>query len=160
MTAIPAHDGVVAIGAVGPCSAAWAWRDGGPQRPAAARAAVGDTLARWGLSAVAADVMLMVSELVTNACVHGVPPVTVHVEVRPGPPGAELACEVTDTDPGMPAPAAAVPGAEHGRGLAVVAALAGACGASPGPVGKTVWFRLAIPAPAGRAGVAREGRAA
>ena len=160
MTAIPAHDGVVATGAVGPRSAAWAWRDGGPQCPAAARAAVRDTLARWGLSAAAADVMLMVSELVTNACMHGVPPVTVHVEVRPGPAGAELACEVTDTGPGMPAPAAAVPGAEHGRGLAVVAALAGACGTSPGPVGKTVWFRLPIPEQGDGARVAREGRAA
>jgi hypothetical protein len=53
-----------------------------------------------------------------------------------------------------------VPGAEHGRGLAVVAALAGAYGTSPGPVGKTVWFRLPIPAQADGARVAREGRAA
>jgi len=127
---------------------------------AAARAAVGDTLARWGLNGAAADVMLMVSELATNACMHGVPPVTVRVEVRPGPAGKELACEVTDTGPGMPAPAAAVPGAEHGRGLAVVAALAGECGTRPGLVGKTVWFRLAISAEAGGAEVAREGRAA
>ncbi len=160
MTARPAHGSLVAAGAVGPCSAAWTWCDGGPLCPAAARDAVGATLARWGLTGIAADVLLMVSELVTNACGHGAPPITLRVELRPAPAGAKLACEVTDTGAGVPAPTATAPSAEHGRGLAVVTALADEFGTTPAPRGKAVWFRLAAPSVASGAGLARDGQAA
>jgi anti-sigma regulatory factor (Ser/Thr protein kinase) len=160
MTARRAHRRMAAAGTAGPRSAAWTWSDGGPQCPAAARAAVTATLARWGLAGAAADVALMVSELITNACLHGAPPVTLRAALLPVPGGAELACAVTDTGKEMPAPVTAWPGAEHGRGLAVVAALAGECGVTPGPPGKTVWFRLAIPAGARGQAAAGEGRVA
>jgi serine/threonine-protein kinase RsbW len=149
-----------AAGAVGPCSASWMWQQTGPESLAAARAAVRGALAQWGLAGVADEVTLMASELVANACVHGVPPVTLRLALREGPAGSELACEVTDVGPGMPAPTTASQDGEHGRGLAVVAALADQWGTRPRRPGTAAWFRLAVPGGAGRAAARREGRAA
>ncbi len=85
---------------------------------------------------------LLVSELVTNAIVHGGPPVELHaaskgsgirVEVRDGaqrPPVLESATTVAGTP------------REHGRGLQMVATLADRWGWDGHPTGKTVWFEL------------------
>ena len=150
--------GVIAAVAVGPRSASWTWQQTGPECLAAARAAVRGALARWSLATVADDVTLMASELVANACVHGATPVTLRLQLRHDPAGAELACEVTDAGPGMPEPAAASQEDEHGRGLAVVAALADESGVRSRQPGTAAWFRVAVAASARRA--AGEGRAA
>ncbi|MBO0820043.1 MAG: ATP-binding protein [Nocardiopsaceae bacterium] len=149
---------LIATGAVAPCSAAWAWLQVGPECLAAARAAVRGALARWDLEAVADEVTLMASELAANACVHGAPPVTLRLELRTGPAGPVLTCEVTDAGPGRPAPAATPAGSEHGRGLAVVAALADEWGTRPRRPGTAAWFRLIVPA--GTGPVSGKGRAA
>lgn len=89
--------------------------------PTAARVAVRETLTRWRLGAIADDVLVAVSELVTNAVVHGRPPVWLLLRRRPG----RLSVSVHD-DHHRPAHTAglASTAAESGRGLAIVDALA------------------------------------
>jgi signal transduction histidine kinase len=101
-------------------------------------------------------VALLTSELVSNAVRHARTPFTVTVEAAPD----VVRVAVADDDQTRPRPAWPDPTAEHGRGLRLVGRLAHAWGveehgsstrpgASPGqPVGKTVWFVLARPAPA------------
>jgi anti-sigma regulatory factor (Ser/Thr protein kinase) len=94
-----------------------------------------------GLTDIAADAELLTSEVVTNAVSHTDGMVTIllaHV-------GDSLAVTVTDnSNDGMTGGAPTLPHdmSESGRGLVVVAALAGAWGVSRGSRGKTVWFRL------------------
>jgi hypothetical protein len=95
--------------------------------------------------AAAEDVLLVVSELVTNACLHA-----------EGPEGLRVSCtakvlrlEVTDLGPGQPAPRtphrAGRPG---GHGMFIVQRLCLDWGVvrTPGGPGKTVWAELAAPA--------------
>jgi len=152
--------GAIAAGLVSPCSASWTWQQTGPESLAAARAAVRGALTRWGPTAVADDAMLMTSELVANACVHGAPPVTLRLALRESPAGLKLTCEVTDAGSGMPAFPATPRDEEHGRGLAVVAALADEWGTRPRQPGTAAWFRLAVPGWDLRAAESRECRAA
>ena len=124
----------------------WAWQRPGAQTAGEARTAVRAALAGWGIASVAGDVTVMVSELVTNACVHGAAPVELTLQLAQYSGGWALVCEVTDAGTGIPALTASWPGGEHGRGLAIVAALADAFGVRPLPRGKTVWFRVVLPA--------------
>lgn len=87
---------------------------------------------------------LLVSELVTNAVVHGAgdgeQPVILELE-RDGP---VLCVRVSDASGSPPAPVGDVGTAENGRGLTIVAALSKEWGHQllPGG-GKTVWCELA-----------------
>ncbi|MDH6145629.1 MULTISPECIES: ATP-binding protein [Kitasatospora] len=87
----------------------------------------------------AQDVLLVVSELVTNACLHAGGPVELAMRHRPG----QILIEVTDRspDPPMLRPAGerARPG---GHGLRVVTIVSLAWGARPADGGKTVWARV------------------
>ncbi|MFG3349068.1 ATP-binding protein [Streptomyces sp. NPDC048018] len=95
--------------------------------------------------AAAEDVLLVVSELVTNACLHAEGPESLRVlrlaEV--------LRLEVADRGSGQPAPRtphrAGRPG---GHGMFIVQRLCRAWGIErvPGAPGKTVWAELAAPA--------------
>ena len=90
--------------------------------------------------AVDADtVALLVSEVATNALVHGRG--RVRVRVRPTPVG--LRVEVHDGDPTLPARRQATPMDEGGRGIALVDALSSGWGAESTDDGKTVWFEVA-----------------
>jgi anti-sigma regulatory factor (Ser/Thr protein kinase) len=94
------------------------------------------TLARTDLD----DAVLAVSELITNAVLHGDGPVEVRVSHRPG----VLRVEVTDDGGAVPLPRHASPGDERGRGLHIVDAVTSRWGVAPkrpGP-GKTVWFEI------------------
>lgn len=88
------------------------------------------------------DAKLLVSEIVTNAVLHGQPPVT--LALRVDPPG--LGVMVVDAGGAQPdaSPARPDPSQQSGRGLLIVAALASAWGISPTspPPGKAVWFEL------------------
>ncbi|WP_069816230.1 ATP-binding protein [Streptomyces sp. TP-A0874] len=94
--------------------------------------------------AAAEDVLLVVSELVTNACLHAEGP----EELRVGHANKLLRLEVVDLGSGTPAPRtphrAGRPG---GHGMFIVQRLCLDWGVirNPGGVGKTVWAELAAP---------------
>jgi anti-sigma regulatory factor (Ser/Thr protein kinase) len=94
-----------------------------------------------GLAAIAEDAELLTSELVTNAVRHSDGMLTMLIARA----GKSLAVTVSDnsTD-GVTGEAARLPEVmdESGRGLFVLASLAGDWGVAPGAHGKTVWFRL------------------
>ncbi|MFG3116780.1 ATP-binding protein [Streptomyces sp. NPDC048197] len=100
-------------------------------------------LADWDLKQRAEDIVLCVSELATNALLHGVPPGRGYRLWLSLPEAARgtLRIEVHDSGGGEPCvPAAAVTGdAEAGRGLLLVAALADAWGIGERLPGKVVW---------------------
>jgi anti-sigma regulatory factor (Ser/Thr protein kinase) len=121
--------------------------------PAAARRAAQQALATLPTSAapeLADAALLVISELVTNAVVHGggrERPVTVELHLHP----RYLTVTVTDghRGPGTLASHPARPARlheEHGRGLAIVSALTSAHGHSSGPDHTTVWAHLPLPA--------------
>jgi anti-sigma regulatory factor (Ser/Thr protein kinase) len=83
---------------------------------------------------------LLVSELATNAVLHGTPPISVRVECD-GSRG--LRVSVTDGSEEAPLPREAGPEDGSGRGMLLVDVISDHWGvhASPGQ-GKAVWFRL------------------
>ncbi|MFB8030596.1 MULTISPECIES: ATP-binding protein [unclassified Streptomyces] len=104
----------------------------------AVRGFVGAAVADWGFGARLDDVLLCVSELATNALVHGVPPgrgylvrLTLEEQVR------ELLVEVHDSGGGVPM--VREPCGESGRGLMLVDALADRWGVGERDPGKVVW---------------------
>ncbi|UWE08736.1 ATP-binding protein [Actinacidiphila bryophytorum] len=118
-----------------------------PHRPEAgceARRAAQAVLDGWQVpEETAADVVLVISELVTNALNHALPAVCLHM--------TRLTCgtvrvEVTDGGP-CGAPLQRDPG-DGGRGLALVQALAQAHGRHVSPGGTLAWAEFAAPAPA------------
>jgi len=118
--------------------------DSDPDAPARGRHALTEVLDGWGCAeSTREDLLLVVSELVTNAVLHGAEPIVVTVmraEER-------VRVEVTDGLPdASPHNNRAAPHAETGRGLSVVTRLACAWGwrATPGR-GKTVWAEVPLP---------------
>ncbi|WP_245962273.1 ATP-binding protein [Streptomyces ardesiacus] len=115
-----------------------ACRVGIMRRIAAAR------LRHCGLESMTDDVMLIVSELLTNALKHSgtteislriaVEEETLSIRVRDGMPGASTAQRPQDM-------------AESGRGLLLVEAITAQCGGAWGTAdaGATTWCRLALP---------------
>jgi DNA-binding NarL/FixJ family response regulator len=110
--------------------------------PASARAArrfVRDALAGADSEDLEDTVTLLVSELVTNAVVHGGSDVEVLVRLMPG----TVRVEVRDASEAAPAPRAAGDEDSSGRGLALVESLARRWGVDPvAGGGKTVWFEV------------------
>ncbi|MEU9134159.1 ATP-binding protein [Kitasatospora sp. NPDC048540] len=105
------------------------------------------TLRAWGLDDDCVDrTLLVVSELVTNAVEHALPPVTLHLEM----PENDAVVSVAVDDGG----ASQEPGDwvascapdEHGRGSLIVTALASDHGVTPGPGHATHWAELPIAA--------------
>ena len=82
--------------------------------------------------------LLLTSELVTNAVLHGAGPVEVRMVWGEG----QVRVEVEDRSPQLPAMRPLDGGSPDGRGLHLVNALSNAWGVSPAGIGKTVWFTL------------------
>jgi anti-sigma regulatory factor (Ser/Thr protein kinase) len=96
-------------------------------------------LRSWAGSATN-DSLLVLSELVTNAIVHGSGPIDVRVMHRDN----EIRIEVSDQARGVVAVADRGPEALGGRGLLLVRELAARWGVDPGDPGKTVWAELPV----------------
>ncbi|MFD4760821.1 ATP-binding protein [Streptomyces sp. NPDC058439] len=111
----------------------------------ASRDFVTGVLIEWELHPLVEDMKLCVSELATNALVHGAPPgrefcVGLHR-------GEELVrLEVRDSGPGRPTVQQPGDDACSGRGLRLVNELADDFGVDDHVVGKTVWLSFKIPA--------------
>lgn len=110
-----------------------------------ARHAAEAALREWGVAPGSAPVVLLVlSELATNAVRHGRVPGR-YYEVRIAYDAEKLVgVEVSDPREGLPRLGDATPDAESGRGLAIVEAFAEAWGVRPRTVGKTVWARVRL----------------
>ena len=116
-----------------------------PQSAGDARRFVRDQLDAWDLRVDDDGVVLMVSELVTNAGVHARSGATVRLVDR----GDCLRIEVTDASTTPIAVRSHQPGAETGRGLRIVESLAARWGVDPVEGGKTVWFEVVAQPPDG-----------
>ncbi|MEV7433262.1 ATP-binding protein [Streptomyces griseoviridis] len=110
-----------------------------PASVGAARAFVSETLVGWGLTARIDDIRLCVSELATNALVHGT--VADHgFLVRLAAEDDVVRLEVHDSRRLRPEPRRATERDLSGRGLVLVASLADGWGAQDrSPLGKVVW---------------------
>lgn len=119
--------------------------------PAMARRHAAEQLQNWNLKTLISDVVLIVSELVTNAVTHGGGPVRHSLRLMSLPDRAtSLRVEVVDSGRGWDGPAPRSPFADadecHGRGLHLVDALAAEWGHEVLNDGHTVWADLAVPA--------------
>lgn len=112
----------------------------------AAREFTAQALADWNLKRRMDDVLLCVSELATNALVHGVPPGRGYRLCLSVDCGGLLRVEVHDSGPGLPRVREPAGGAEaeSGRGLALVSVLAAKWGVDQRDPGKTVWCELPL----------------
>jgi anti-sigma regulatory factor (Ser/Thr protein kinase) len=93
-------------------------------------------------------VVLMVSEIATNAIKHARTGFTVSVE----PGDGSLRVEVRDSGGGRPVRGEPPPTQPDGRGLLIVERLADAWGVERDASGTVVWFSLAVPAASPRPG--------
>jgi anti-sigma regulatory factor (Ser/Thr protein kinase) len=109
-----------------------------PLSAGVARSHVRSVLAAWNDSERVQDALLLTTELVSNAILHGSPDVVLRAELADG---ERLRVEVFDSSRGMPRVRAAWAGG--GRGLTIVEDTADGWGVIPSPDGgKTVWFEL------------------
>lgn len=116
-----------------------------PEAVSAVRRRVRTVLADWNLAPdVAEDALLVISEMITNAVVHALPPALLRLSRIGGDGCRALRVEVTDAGP---APAGGRPAVvcdtdEHGRGLGIITALAVQCGTQVHAGGVTRWAEL------------------
>ncbi|MEU1805734.1 ATP-binding protein [Streptomyces sp. NPDC019937] len=107
----------------------------------ASRQFVTRTLTEWGYDDCLDEIQLCVSELATNALLHGVPPGRLfRVLIKASE--ERIRIEVRDSGPGHPVSQAPHPDSEHGCGLLLVTELTDAWGEIEHTVGKTVWFTM------------------
>lgn len=111
--------------------------------PSAARSAVRAALA--GHDGDLADtVVLLVSELVTNAVLHARSTTRIRLDLGE----SALRVEIDDVGGRLPAPLAPAPLDENGRGLRMVAQLTARSGCTDFVGGKSIWFEVDLPEPA------------
>jgi len=116
------------------------------QAPGQARAWVRAAMTEWEVDDPDGMVLLALSELATNAVVHGGSDFTVRVSCEPG----GLVIGVRDRSPAAPVQLVFSAASEWGRGLGIVRALASDTGVEEhGAEGKTVWARIPVGGPAG-----------
>jgi anti-sigma regulatory factor (Ser/Thr protein kinase) len=115
--------------------------EGDERSVAAVRAAVRELTARYDHGFVEAAVLLT-DELVTNALVHGGGWYAVEMELDP----TSMRVTVSDHSKSAPRLFGASAIRDHGRGVAIVHALAQRWGTTVTADGKQVWFELEVPA--------------
>jgi anti-sigma regulatory factor (Ser/Thr protein kinase) len=131
-----------------------------PSVTAKCRALVREALTEWNLNDLTDDVVVVVTELLGNALIHGGPPI--HLALSAGQ--STLTGAVTDGGAGWPRLRVAGMDLEHGRGLRIVTALTDRWGVEPVPggAGKTIWFtcsrRPAVPSRPPPEGLTAAGR--
>jgi anti-sigma regulatory factor (Ser/Thr protein kinase) len=97
---------------------------------------VADRLSAWQIPQLLQDeVVLLVSELVTNAVIHGRAP----IQLRMRKSSDSLVLEVRDGALHLPRRLRPTYDDEHGRGLQLVSLLADRWGTRATPEGKSVW---------------------
>ncbi|MGW7284752.1 ATP-binding protein [Streptomyces sp. NPDC054847] len=104
-------------------------------------------LVDWHLSAdVAEDVVLLASELLTNAIAHALPPATLRVSRVLVDAVQAVRVEVTDAGPAAPAdrPDSGLDPDEHGRGIGIVMALSARHGVRERADGNTWWADVVV----------------
>ena len=107
------------------------------------------TLRDWAVPRdVIQDAALVISELLTNAIVHGRPPIRIRLHKT----RRELAVEVDDGASAMPRKLYAAPEDIRGRGLFIVGELSSRWAARADGTGKTVWSTLPLPRGSGLGG--------
>lgn len=114
--------------------------------PRAARGLVRDLCTGWAPSELVGDVELVVTELVSNAVLHG----SGQIVLRLGRHDGTVLVGVMDDGAARPHVTSTHPAVERGRGLALVAAVSRAWGVREAAVGKEVWCVVATDAPAVR----------
>ncbi|KAB2342129.1 ATP-binding SpoIIE family protein phosphatase [Actinomadura rudentiformis] len=105
-----------------------------------ARAQATAKLLDWGLRELVDTVELLVSELVTNALLHGAGAIGMRL-IK----GSTLLCEVNDDGHELPRLCQADANDESGRGLQLVSHLAERWGTRRTDLGKVVWFEHRLP---------------
>jgi anti-sigma regulatory factor (Ser/Thr protein kinase) len=126
--------------AVRPRRETWSvWRL--PEAVRHARRFTSRTMRAWGVAAHADAVLLIVSELVTNALVHTEGPVRLDLTLV----GNRMRIAVADTSPRSPVKPTSIGWeATGGRGLLLVEAMSAAWGTVPVSGGKQVWSELVL----------------
>lgn len=112
-----------------------------PALPASARAArsfLRDALPREAQPDLIDVILLLVTELVTNAVIHAGTSIKVRVAID----GEVVRVDVQDDAPDPPVRRLASPESLNGRGLLLLDKLADRWGFEPRPSGKTVWFEV------------------
>ena len=112
-----------------------------PSSAPAARRFTRETLTGWGADAVAETVLLLTSELVTNALLHARTPMTLTLSHR----ADVLRIEVLDGSPVIPAQRHYSAESTTGRGLRFLQEFGREWGVEPtakGTPGKRVWVEL------------------
>ncbi len=114
-----------------------------PEAVPAARALLREVVAGTVFEARLPDGELALSELVTNAVLHGREPIEVTLRLT----GDVLRAEVSDANPVSPSFSMLDPTAVTGRGLLLISASGDRWGVEPGTPGKVVWFELLAEGP-------------
>lgn len=112
--------------------------------PRQARRVLDGVLVEWGLGHLAEAADLLISELVTNAVLHGTEPAFLAIYTDREADGGLLFVEVEDAKPDAPDLRVGDDDAESGRGLVLVDAIAEDWGCDRVETGKRVWASLAI----------------
>ncbi|MFD5558758.1 ATP-binding protein [Streptomyces sp. NPDC127068] len=127
-----------------------------PRTVGLSRHLLGRQLHAWKVMDDVSDtIVLLVSELMTNAVCYARAPYGRDLVLRAQVVDDTLRVEVTDGSVAMPITRNAGPEEESGRGLALVEALSHSWGAFPRPygIGKTVWFEMELSGAGPRGGV-------